>query len=122
MAWHVLDVFQTIRNPDAVPLLASRLGDQPLDNLELALSGASLASMGRPEATSALLHWAESSRRDVGQLLHPWLSEVRDPDSLQLLEQAIASPPIFQNSENWNALNRALQDWKASRATTTSEN
>jgi len=120
MTWHVLDVFQTIRNPDAVPVLATRLAAQPLDNLELVLSGASLASMGRPEATSALLHWAESSPRDVGQVLEPWLSEVRDPDSLELLKQSIGSPPTFKNPENWKAVDRALQEWKASRATTSS--
>ena len=102
-------------------MLAARLGDQPLDNLELVLSGASLASMGRPEATTALLHWAESSPRDVGQLIEPWLSEVRDPDSLGLLEQTMASPSTFKNAENWKALERALQEWKASRATTSSE-
>ena len=122
LTWHVLDVFQTIRNPDAVPVLATRLGDQPLDNLDLVLSGASLASMGRPEATSVLLHWAESSPRDVGQVLEPWLSEVRDPDSLGLLEKTIASPPAFKNPENGRAVDRAVQQWRASRAASSSEN
>ena len=122
LAWHVLDVFQKIRNPDAVPDLATRLGDQPLDNLDLVLSGTSLAAMGRPEATTALLRWAESSSKDVGQLLEPWLSEVRDPDSLALLEKTIASPATFKNQSNWSALDRALREWKARRSTTGSEN
>ena len=122
MAWQVLDVFQKIRNPDAVPVLAARLGDQALDNFDLVLSGTSLAAMGRPEATSALLHWAESSKRDVGQLIEPWLSEVRDPDSFTLLEQKIAEPTRFNNQDNWKALDRALREWHSRRDTTTSEN
>jgi hypothetical protein len=120
LAWHVMDVFQKIRNPAAVPLLADRLGEQPLDNLALGLSGSALAAMGRPEATSALLRWAEQSQRDVGQLAEPWFSEVRDPDSLALLEKAVAAPARFSEQSNWQALDRALREWHARRDTTTS--
>jgi hypothetical protein len=121
MTWHVLDVFQKIRNPDAVPILAARLGDQPQDNLDLVLSGTSLAAMGRPEATTVLLRWAQSSSRDVGQLLEPWLSEARDPDSLALLQQTIASPNAFKNQDNWSALDRTLREWNDRRSITNSE-
>jgi hypothetical protein len=121
LVWHVLDVFAKIRNPEAVPTLAARLGHQALDNLDLVVSGTALASMGRSEATTALLHWAESSKRDVGQLVEPWLSEARDPDSLALLEQHLADPTRFQNQENHKAVERALREWHARRSTTTQE-
>jgi hypothetical protein len=122
LAWHVFDVFQKIRNPDAIPVLAARLGDQPLENLDLVLSGTALAAMGQPEATTVLLRWAESAPRDVGPLLEPWLSEVRDPDSLALLQQTVAAPSAFKNRDNWSALDRALREWNARRSTTSSGN
>lgn len=121
LAWEVLDVFRRVRNPAAVPTLASRLGDQPLDNLELVLSGTALAAMGRPEATAALLGWAEGSNRHVGALLQPWFAEVRDPDSFALLERAVSEPTRFGRDENWAAVERALREWHARRETSTSE-
>lgn len=81
---------QAVRNPAAVPALAARLSDDgsaPAPVMEAA--GDSLAAMGDPDATEALLNWAaqvEDERARMQALR--WLGEVTDEASFERVIEA----------------------------------
>lgn len=78
-----------VRNPEAVPVLSSRLQeDSGLTGEISRVAGHALAAMGDPRATQALLDWAAGIVDEPsGKQAVTWLSSIRDPRSLEILLQ-----------------------------------
>jgi hypothetical protein len=84
------EALREVRNPEAVPVLATRLQDDPrLTNATSRAAGDALAAMGDPQATEALLAWAAGVTDEAsGEQAIKWFSETRDQGSLKLLLEA----------------------------------
>jgi hypothetical protein len=80
------------RNPDAVaPLLAALRRTPGSLSRASRIAGNTLAAMGRPEATIALLSWAESVSDPVETAaVVEWISQARDRDSWNILSKFTA--------------------------------
>ena len=86
----IFSSLRELRNPDALPTLEARLRQDPAMRLKTTrATGEALASMGEPRATETLLKWAaEVSSPEQMQQALDWLSQVRDEQSLQILQHA----------------------------------
>jgi len=80
-----------VRNPEAVPVLSELLKEQnsTTSNATTIISGNTLAAMGRPEATQALLEWSVVAQDDQAIWAKRWFSKVRDPGSIEIMQQYI---------------------------------
>jgi hypothetical protein len=81
------EALREVRSPEAVPVLASRLQEDPgLTDDTSRVAGNALAAMGDPHATEVLLAWAAGVTDEMrGEQAIRWLSETRDQGSLNLL-------------------------------------
>ena len=81
------EALREVRSPEAVPVLASRLQEDPgLTDGTSRIAGDALAAMGDPHATEVLLAWAAGVTDEMrGEQAIRWLSETRDQGSLNLL-------------------------------------
>jgi hypothetical protein len=81
------EALREVRNPASVPVLATRLQDDPGLTAETSrIAGDAMAAMGAPQATEALLNWAAgvTGAASTAQAVK-WLSETREHRSLELL-------------------------------------
>jgi hypothetical protein len=114
-AWEAYGALQFVRNLDSVPTLEAGLAANASGDMIMVASGQALASMGRPEATKALLDWIKSDRSDVEVYIDEWLSKMRDQTSVDLAV-SVAKSDRFANNTNRIALKKVLTHRKAYRS------
>jgi hypothetical protein len=99
-AWAAFDALGEVANPACIPMLDSRLQGGAPGSLATVAVGHTLAAMGHPDATRALLKWIQRSPVDVGPFVKDWLSKAREETSLSILGAAIDAPNSFANGKN----------------------
>lgn len=85
-----------VRGPQSVPLLTAALLKSDSTSTEFVWSGQALASMGRPEATSALIEWAKGAPDSCAETAAAWIGAVRDSRSHALVRELAASGAQMQ--------------------------
>jgi hypothetical protein len=85
-----------VRGPQSVPLLTDALQKSDPTSTEFVWSGQALASMGRPEATSALIEWAKGAPDSCAETAAAWIGAVRDSRSHALVRELAASGAQMQ--------------------------
>jgi hypothetical protein len=113
--WQAYQALEKVRNAECVPILTRYLNEGRPGDVSMIAAGQALASMGRPEATAALLEWSRSSPADVSAFIGEWMSIMRDPVSADLAADAAASGS-YANLSNQAALQVALAEWSAHRS------
>jgi len=113
-AWIAFSALEQVRNPAAVPSLELILSQNAPGSTSNAAAGFALSSMGQPDATKAILRWAQAANMDVGPLIFDWLIKMRDVGSVALVETALKEAR-FASSENKDALERTFSTWRSQR-------
>ena len=85
-----------VRGGHAIPALQQSLRLSDPMSTEFIWTGQALASLGRPEATSALIEWAQTAPDSCAQLAGVWLSSVRDSRSQALMRQMNSTGKTLQ--------------------------
>jgi len=100
------------RNLNAIPVLAKGLRNQRSSDVELIVSGNTLAEMGSSEATKVIINWAKSTDVDNTTLIKNWILKIRDEGSFQVVSDSLASNVYFKNIEIKNAIQDAFSEYK----------
>lgn len=104
-----------VRNPAAGDVLKNWLQQEPLGTAAFEASGLALANVGSPDATQALLEWAETAPDEGARRVADWLSRIRDTASLDLLS-ASRDAVAFHSEEVKAAFVEVLGQIEARRA------
>ena len=85
-----------VQGPQSIPLLKGALQKSNPTSTEFIWSGQALASMGRPEATAALIEWAKVAPDSCAETAGAWIGAVRDSRSHALVSELAASGAQMQ--------------------------
>lgn len=85
-----------VQGPQSVPLLAGALKKSDPTSTEFVWSGQALTSMGRPEATAALIEWAKVAPDSCAESAAAWIGAVLDSRSHALVIELAASGAQMQ--------------------------
>lgn len=92
------DVIPQVRNPDAVEVLSTWFGQEPLGTPAFEVSGNALAEIGSPSATQEIVDWAKDAPAEGARNLNDWLTKIDDDNSLKFISAA-AQNLEFQSPE-----------------------
>jgi len=102
--------FSRLKNPAAVKPLAEILyKEKYYGNSIWELSGDALASMDHPDATRTLVNWAQSSGSEDLKWVERWFGEIRDPSSIEVIEDSIIRD-TYQNSDIYFTLKNIIDE------------
>lgn len=85
-----------VRGSANVPILADALRKDDPSATEFIWSGQALVSLGRPEATSAIIEWAKVAPDSCAETAAAWIGSVRDSRSHALVRELAASGAQMQ--------------------------
>ena len=86
-----------VRNPKAVSVLENVLNNSAGSNLAVDVSGTTLSTMGRVEATKVLLKWAQNASDESLPFIKKWFSKTRDSKSYQLMDNFVQNKPFVSS-------------------------
>jgi len=85
-----------VRGTESITFLSSALQKNEPGSTEFVWSGQALATMGRPEATAALIDWAKHAPDASAESAATWIGAVRDSRSHALVRELAASGAQMQ--------------------------
>jgi hypothetical protein len=91
--------FSRIKNPAAIkPLSEILFNESNYGNSIWQVSGDTLSNMEHPDATRTLLNWAQTSDSEDLIWVERWFGKVRDPRSIEIMEDSIIRD-TYQNND-----------------------
>jgi len=105
-AWSALE---SLQNPDVIPILASHLPQDAAGTTEAVICAGLLASMGRIEATEALLSWARGAGDSCASLIRDVFAKIQTFEALEFLRAAMAQNQSFKSGYVRQAILSALK-------------
>lgn len=91
------DVIPQVRNPDAVEVLSTWLGQEPLGTPASEVSANALAGIGSSAAAQKIVDWAKEAPAEGARNLKDWLSKIDDDNALKSI--SAAQNQVFRHPE-----------------------